>query len=71
MSDRRRGNVRVEGDMAVIRIPIEEVHGFRVALASCGCVGAKSLGTEKKREALARALGKAQSLHVQRGGKLE
>ena len=54
-------SVRVEGDMAVIRIPLAEVHGLRVALAPCPCRAPKSSGTMTIRQRLAKALGKVKA----------
>ena len=52
-----RPGVRREGDMAVIRIPLGEVHGLRVALAECPCRAPKSIETANIRQRLAKALG--------------
>ena len=56
--DRRTAGVRVEHGMAVIRIPLGEVHAFRVALAECPCRATKSTGTASIRTRLAQALGR-------------
>jgi len=48
--------VAVEGDMAVIRVPLTELHGLRVALHPCPCRAPKSIGTADIRERLARAI---------------
>ncbi|WP_282029469.1 hypothetical protein [Paracoccus marcusii] len=42
--------------MAVIRLPLSEVHGLRVVLADCPCRATKSTGTTTIRRALDRAL---------------
>lgn len=52
------GSVKREGGFVVIRVPIEEAHGLRVALAPCPCKGAKSISTASIRWRLAKALGK-------------
>lgn len=44
--------------MAVIRVPIDEIHGLRVALQRCPCAASKSNATAEIRERLDRALGK-------------
>ena len=51
------GSVKREGGFAVIRVPLEEVHSLRVALAPCPCKGTKSISTASIRWRLARALG--------------
>ena len=51
-----------EGDTAVIRLPMSEVHGLRVALAPCSCRAPKSIATEDTREALRRALGRLEQM---------
>lgn len=53
--------VRIEGGYALIRVPLDRVHGLRVALAECPCRVTKSLPTVNIRLALAAALGKALS----------
>lgn len=61
MSDPKKtthASVRLEDGMAVIRLPPEEVHGLRVALAECPCRAAKSNVTKDIRDRLCRALGK-------------
>lgn len=55
-----RPGVRREGDMAVIRIPMAELHGWRVALNSCPCKVAKSSETDQMRMSLVKALGRLQ-----------
>ena len=52
--------VRVEAGFAVIRIPLDQVHGLRVALADCPCRAPKSFATADLRQRLARALGQLQ-----------
>lgn len=51
-------SVRVEDGHAVIRIPLAEVHGLRVALAECPCRAPKSVETQGIRQRLATALGR-------------
>ncbi|WP_347139452.1 hypothetical protein [Paracoccus sp. SSK6] len=50
-------DVRIEAGYAVIRIPLHEVHGYRVALAECPCRAPKANSTASIRQQLARALG--------------
>ena len=58
-SDTQPGaSVRVEGGMAVIRIPLRDVHGLRVALGECPCRAPKSFGSANIRQRLALALGR-------------
>lgn len=52
------GLVKVEEGMAVIRIPLSEVHGLRVALGPCPCTAPKSTATADVRQRLAVALGR-------------
>lgn len=51
-------SVRVEGGFAVIRVPLAEIHGLRVALAPCPCAAPKSIETAGIRARLERALGR-------------
>lgn len=51
-------SVRVEGGVVVIRLPLSEVHGLRVALAECPCRAPKSIATATIRQRLAAALGR-------------
>ena len=50
------GSVTVERGMAVIRVPLKEVHGLRVALAECPCRAPKATSTATIRQRLDRAL---------------
>ena len=50
------GRVTIEGGMAVIRIPLSEIHGLRVALHPCPCKAAKSTATAEIRDRLDKAL---------------
>ena len=53
-------SVRIDNDgHAVIRIPLDEVHGLRVALAECPCRAVKSEATTATRRALDKALAQA------------
>ncbi len=52
-------SVRIEDGHAVIRIPLDEVHGLRSALAECPCRAVKSEATTATRRALDRALAQA------------
>lgn len=54
----KRPSIREENGYAVIHIPVEEVHGLRVALAPCPCRAPKSTATESIRQRLAKALGR-------------
>jgi hypothetical protein len=54
----RKSGVNVEGDFAVIRIPLEDVHSLRVALKPCQCKTARSLSTQNIRTRLVDALAK-------------
>lgn len=51
-------SVRIEDGYAIIRIPLPEVHGLRVALAECPCRAPKSIETAGIRQRLAKALGR-------------
>lgn len=55
-----KGSVRREGDMVVIRVPVEDVHSLRVALAPCPCKGAKSASTASIRDRLSKALARVE-----------
>lgn len=55
------GKLSIEDGMAVIRIPMEEVHGLRVALEPCPCRAPKSHTTAKIRRRLAKSLGVLQA----------
>lgn len=52
------GWVTIEYGMAVIRIPLAEVHGLRVALHPCPCKAPKSHVTTEIRDRLDKALAK-------------
>lgn len=55
--DKPLPSVRIEDGFAVIRLPLDDVHGMRVALAECPCKASKSFATMDIRQRLARALG--------------
>lgn len=55
------GRVSLEEGMAVIRLPLEQVHGLRVALAPCPCRATKSAATDDIRARLVRSLGTLQA----------
>ncbi len=58
----RRGiRVEREGGDAVIRIPIDRVHGFRVMLQPCSCVAAKSNATSDIRREVDKRLARIQA----------
>ena len=54
-------SVRVEGGVVVIRLPVGEAHGLRVALAECPCRAAKSNETANIRQRLVKALGRVKA----------
>ena len=54
----KSATIKQEDGYAVIRIPVEEVHGLKVALNPCSCRATKSTKTQSIRERLQRALGK-------------
>lgn len=57
MTEPQAPSVRVEAGMAVIRLPLSDAHGLRVALAECPCRATKSTETQNIRQRLAKALG--------------
>lgn len=52
-----RASIKEEDGYAIIRIPVEDVHSLRVALAPCPCRAHKSNSTKNIRQRLAKALG--------------
>lgn len=54
-------SVRREGDYAVIRVLIDQVHELRVTLEPCPCRATKSHATTARRAALCAALGKLEA----------
>lgn len=52
------GSVRKEDGYAVIRVPMRDVQGLRVALAECPCRAVKSTDTANFRIRLSMALGR-------------
>ncbi len=61
------GSITREGDYAVIRVPMREVHGLRVALTPCSCRAAKSNATKTIRERLDIGLARLEAKGVGRG----
>lgn len=53
------GSIKRDGDYLVIRLPVSEVHGLRVALQPCSCRAAKSNATAGIRDKLDKGLAKA------------
>lgn len=51
--------IKREGEEVVIRIPVQEVLGLRVALAPCPCKATKSFATADIRSRLERGLSRA------------
>lgn len=51
-----QASILQEDGFAVIRIPLEDVHSLRVALAPCPCRAAKSTSTSTIRERLCKGL---------------
>lgn len=51
-------SVRIEDGIVVIRLPLYDAHGLRVALAECPCKASKSNATKSIRQRLATALGR-------------
>lgn len=51
------GSVRIEDGMLVIRMPLAEAHGLRVALAECPCRAPKSTETMNIRQRISKAIG--------------
>lgn len=56
-NDNARGSIKREGQFAVIRLPMSEVHALRVALAECPCRATKSTETAAIRARIAHGLG--------------
>jgi len=53
------GSVKIEGEFAVIRIPLSEVHNLRVELQPCPCRATKSAATQAGRKSLSGKIQKA------------
>lgn len=51
-----RASARVEGEYAVLRIPLRDLHGYRAALEPCPCRATKSTETSLLRDNLPTAL---------------
>ncbi len=56
MTETPAASVKYEDGFAVIRIPMTEVHGLRVALSPCPCRATKSTETANIRARLDKAL---------------
>lgn len=54
-------SIKREGDHAVIRIPMSEVHNFRCALEECPCKAPKSAVGIERRKALCAGLAKLEA----------
>lgn len=54
--------VSIEDGMGVIRIPLSEIHGLRVALNPCPCKMNKSISTDNIRQRLCAGLAKLQGM---------
>lgn len=54
-------SIKREGDTAVIRIPMSEVHNLRVSLEECPCKAPKSTVGIQRRKALAAGLAKLEA----------
>ena len=52
----KKGSIRVEDGMAVIRMPLKDAHALRVALNPCPCKAPKSNRTLDIRAKFARVL---------------
>ncbi len=63
MSNVATGSIRRDGDFAVIRIPMSEVHGLRVALNPCPCTGPKSTATTSIRDRIEKGLARLEAGH--------
>ena len=55
-------SIKVEDGHAVIRIPLDEVHGLRVAMQGCPCRATKSNSTRDIRESIGKALARIDGL---------
>ena len=58
MTDTTAG-IRREGDMIVIRLPVQDAHSLAVSLAPCPCRSTKSTATTAIRERFCKALARA------------
>ena len=56
------GRVSIEEGMAVIRLPLDQVHSLRVALEPCPCKGSKSMATADIRARLSNGLVKIEAM---------
>ncbi|RMC33743.1 hypothetical protein [Paracoccus alkanivorans] len=57
----KTASVKREDGFAVIRIPMSEVHGLRVALAECPCRATKSTETANIRRRFDKALARLET----------
>ncbi|KZY05250.1 hypothetical protein A3728_18495 [Sulfitobacter sp. HI0040] len=55
------GSVRREGDEAVIRFPISDLHTYRVVFAPCPCKATKSNATTELRTRIDKALARLEA----------
>lgn len=53
------GSIKIEGQEAVIRIPLDDVHSLCVALEGCPCGASKSTATLTIRDRLKKGLARA------------
>lgn len=60
--DQPLGRVSLEAGMAVIRLPLDQIHGLRVSLEPCPCRATKSTATADIRQRLSASLGRLESL---------
>lgn len=58
MTDTLSGSITREGQFAVIRVPLDDVHALRVALEECPCKHTKSIATQNIRKRLSQGLGR-------------
>lgn len=56
-----QGSIAREGAFAVIRVPMSEVHGLRVALEECPCRAPKSNSTAAIRKRISAGLAKLEA----------
>ncbi|WP_104019094.1 hypothetical protein [Roseovarius nitratireducens] len=62
-----KASVKRDGEYAVIRIPMADIHRLRVSLEQCPCRAPKSNEATEIRESLSGALGRLESLAQRRG----
>ena len=56
------GTITRDGEYAVIRIPLSEVHGLRVALEPCCCLASKSTATADIRRRISCGLARLEAM---------